>query len=232
MSALRHVVGLDLGKQADYSALALLEWQPQPPRRVYGPGGGPGLGSRPKLVPADPPEYAVPTLKRWPLGTPYLNIIDGVVKFLQTPPLSGGRPLLVLDATGVGEAVAEMVRAKLTEARVQGGFVAVCITAGSAVTHVGAGRWRVSKRQLVSVLQVLLGNRRLHVAPKLAEAPTLARELATFAAEITPDHNETFAAWREGEHDDLVLAVALATWAAESLDLDVKPPPRPTVLRA
>jgi hypothetical protein len=29
---------------------------------------------------------------------------------------------------------------------------------------------------------------------------------------ITPSGNEQYGAWREGEHDDLVLAVALACW--------------------
>jgi hypothetical protein len=32
---------------------------------------------------------------------------------------------------------------------------------------------------------------------------------------ITAAANETFAAWREGAHDDLVLAVALACWHAD-----------------
>jgi hypothetical protein len=31
---------------------------------------------------------------------------------------------------------------------------------------------------------------------------------------ITASGNEQYGAWREGEHDDLVLAVALACWGA------------------
>ena len=39
------------------------------------------------------------------------------------------------------------------------------------------------------------------------------KELATFSARITAAGNQTFEAdWREGEHDDLVLAVAIACW--------------------
>jgi len=42
----------------------------------------------------------------------------------------------------------------------------------------------------------------------------LAREMAEMRVKITPSGNEQYGAWREGEHDDLVLAVALACWGA------------------
>jgi hypothetical protein len=71
-------------------------------------------------------------------------------------------------------------------------------------------RWSLPKRTLASTLQVLLGNRRLHVSPALAEAKTLVRELGTFSVKLTPVGNESFEAWREADKDDLVLAVALA----------------------
>jgi hypothetical protein len=92
--------------------------------------------------------------------------------------------------------------------------VAVTITCGSAVTNPGLGRWHVAKKQLVSVMQVLLGSRRLHVAEG-PEAATLLRELGTFTVKVTEMANETFESWREKDHDDLVLAVALPAWFAE-----------------
>src|SRR5689334_13710545 len=69
-------------------------------------------------------------------------------------------------------------------------------------------------RQLVSTMQVLLQARRLKVAPALAEAELLAREMANFRAKATtaPEQAEP---WREGAHDDLVLAVAVAAWQGE-----------------
>ena len=48
-----------------------------------------------------------------------------------------------------------------------------------------------------------------------AAAGLLRAELLNFRVKITAAANETFGAWREGEHDDLVLAVALACWAGE-----------------
>ena len=65
------------------------------------------------------------------------------------------------------------------------------------------------------MLQMMLQARRIKVAPSLPEAATLVRELTTFQVKITPAANEVFGAWREGQHDDLVLAVAIAVWQAE-----------------
>ena len=43
------------------------------------------------------------------------------------------------------------------------------------------------------------------------------RELGTFTVRITEAGNESFEACHEKDHDDLVLAVALACWATEYL---------------
>jgi hypothetical protein len=219
---IRRVVGLDLGKLEDPSALALLEWE-APKRPTHAPLPGARVPRR---------EYNVPTLKRWPLQTPYRQILADVVRFLQTPPLRGAPTVTVFDVTGVGEAVYEMARQHFGAAGLAGGMCGVSITCGSAVTWVRDGRFNVAKKQLVSVLQVLLGNQRLHIAPQLAEAAVLARELGTFSVKISDATNESFDAWRERDHDDLVLAVALAAWAAESIDLSPPEPPGPTRLRA
>lgn len=217
-----HIVGLDLGKQADPSALALLQWKLPTPPRISPPLPCRQPPSEPPIAPVAR-SYDVPTLKRWPLGTPYTGIVDGVVKFFQTPLLARFPPLLVVDTTGVGEPVCEMVRERMGQAKLEGAICQVTITGGFATTQAGAGIWRVSKKTLVSVLLVLLGNRRLHVASDLPEAATLTRELQTFSVKITPAGNESFESWRERDHDDLVLAVALATWAAETLQWPLVP---------
>src|SRR3954454_11630051 len=74
---------------------------------------------------------------------------------------------------------------------------------------------RVPKRDLVSVLQVLFHSKRLKIAAGVNERDTLLRELANFSAKITQHANDTYEAWREGQHDDLVLALALASWSLE-----------------
>jgi len=47
----------------------------------------------------------------------------------------------------------------------------------------------------------------------------LLRELQSFRVRVTDAANETFRAWREGDHDDTVLAVAFACWAGERVTL-------------
>ena len=72
----------------------------------------------------------------------------------------------------------------------------------------------MTKKDLVGVLQVLLQEKRLKVAPALEHAAMLATELQQFqlkAISLDPCAVE----WREQPHDDLVLAVAVAAWQAE-----------------
>jgi hypothetical protein len=59
------------------------------------------------------------------------------------------------------------------------------------------------------------GNRRLKIAPSLPEANTLVEELLAYRFTISEAGNHSFRTWREGQHDDLLLALCLAVWAAE-----------------
>jgi hypothetical protein len=68
----------------------------------------------------------------------------------------------------------------------------------------------VPKRELVSVAQVALQTGRLKIAASLAEAATLTNELMNFKVKISLETaHDSYGAWREGTHDDLVLALAL-----------------------
>jgi hypothetical protein len=205
--------GLDLGQAADYTALCALV---------------PVLPGRP----SEKVRYHVPLLHRWPLGTPYLEIAEDLAALVKA---QAAPAILVLDQTGCGRPVVEMVAQALTDAAVPGYLLAVTITGGHETTSVGGGQWHVPKKVLVGVLQVLLQSRRLHVAAELPEAETLVRELSTFKVKISAAANETFEAWRERDHDDLVLAVALAAWATEhgiGLTEVLAPPPDSRPLRA
>ena len=186
--------GLDLGQTSDPSAMAVLEkvYMPDPAR----PGQWVSL-------------YAVRHLKRWPLGTGYPQIVDDLVGLFGAPPLAG--TALAIDQTGVGRPVVDMVR----RARVGARLWPVTITAGHTAAAGEEGEWTVPKKDLVGTVQALLGQRRLKIAPALAEAEMLAKELSNFQMKITLAANEVFGAWREGQHDDLVLAVATAAWVGE-----------------
>jgi hypothetical protein len=100
------------------------------------------------------------------------------------------------------------------------------ITGGHAVTVAEDGSHHVPKKELVTCLQVVMQGRRLQIARGLPDAAALVRELQQFQVKITAAANEAFGVWRDGRHDDLVQAVALACWWAER----VPPFEAPTVL--
>jgi len=89
----------------------------------------------------------------------------------------------------------------------------VTITAGQSDTH-DQGFYRVPKRDLIIGLQVVLQRRGLQIAAGLPFARTLVEELEAVEVKVSAAGDEQYAAWREGTHDDLVFAVALAYWSA------------------
>ena len=67
----------------------------------------------------------------------------------------------------------------------------------------------------MSTIQVLLQTKRLKIATLLPEAKTLLEEMTNFQVKISLAGHDSYGAWREGTHDDLLLAVAMACWVAE-----------------
>lgn len=191
MAVTRYLAGLDLGQQADYSALVVLE-RTEP--------GGADL----------PAHYAARALRRWPLRTPYPSIVADMVAAMGKAPLAPEGAVIV-DQTGVGRPVVDLFR----QAGLAPRLTAVTITAGTATTHEG-DEWHVPKKVLVGTVQVLLQSGRLHIAARLPEAAALTRELEAFRLKFTAAANVQFEAWRDSDRDDLVLAAALAAWAGES----------------
>ncbi len=185
----KYFIGLDLGQAADFSALAILEKQ--------------GHGQT--------PVFHCRHLQRWPLRTSYLSIVADTARIVSSKELRDVRkPVLAIDATGVGAPVVDLFRHERMYAQLE----AVQITGGDSVTRDG-GVTRVPKRDLVSAAQVALQNERLKIAAELPESATLTRELETFQVKISLDTaHDSYGAWREGAHDDLVLAVCLALWIA------------------
>lgn len=181
------IVGLDLGQRQDFTALAYVE------RRQ---------------VDREPAEYRVPRLRRWREAA-YTTIRDELADRLPAWGLTS-RDTLAVDGTGVGVAVVDI----FAEAGFPTTMSAITITGGFEPTRLPGG-WHVPKRELVGTVSVLLEQRRLLIADGLPEAAILKAELGNFRLKMTTAGNETFGAWRDSDHDDLVLAVALACWLGE-----------------
>ncbi len=194
-------VGVDLGQKRDPTAIVVTEfveetdppvwWQPNPPpRRTY---------------------YAVRYIQRLPLGSSYVEVADRIAeivrKILEQDPRASVR--VVMDATGVGRPVVDLMKDRVKEALITG----ATITAGDGVER-GYNEARVGKAYLVSRLQVLLQTDRLKL-PKTPEALALAEELLNFEIRVDPNGQDHYGAFRVGTHDDLVIALGLAVLYGE-----------------
>jgi hypothetical protein len=182
---MRFICGLDLGKVGDPSAAAVLD----------------------RLEDGDFRRYEVRYLERFPLRTRYTAIVDAMGELLDRPPLTEASQL-VIDLTGVGVAVAEL----FDEAGIP--YTGVTITGGVGWHRESQRHWHVSKHLLVSTIQKFLSSEAIGISKQLPEAETLRAELRNFRVKISKAANEIYEA-REGAHDDILLAVAIALFVAE-----------------
>lgn len=203
------VLALDLGQAQDYSALVINEAigtkKAITLQSIEPVTGLPMPISRPvEILPIT--EMRIRHIERFPLGTRYSSIAGFVAERLQACPQPRH---LVVDETGVGIGVIEML-ARLRP-------IGITITGGNDATCPAPGKYRVPKRDLISPLQVRLQDGTLRIARSLPHADLLIKEMLAFRAKISASGHDTYEAWREAEHDDLVLAAGMSSWMAEEL---------------
>ncbi len=201
-------IGEDLGQASDFTALGVIE--------------------------AVPHEYRVRHLQRFPLGTSYPRMVDRTTEIKRS--LSGS--ILAVDGTGVGRPVIDLfwdaglapwsititgagvARNEATEAVRKGGMI-VTPSLRDQLT------WNVPKRDLVGAMAIAFQTRMLKISSKLPDAKILTDELLNFKVKITESRkgkpHDSYEAWREGDHDDLVLAVAIALWVARKVGTQSAP---------
>lgn len=181
-------LGFDCGQAQDYSALSILRNE----------------GIR----------YDVVHLERLPLDMPYPKQVEHIFQIMNREPLDTAGKTLAIDYTGVGRPVIDLA--------LQRGLypIGIAITGGNEATwDEKRTRATVPKRDLISTLQVFAQNDRLKIAKGLSSGPILAQELQSFKVKIdSRTAHESYGSWREGEHDDLILATAVALWTAENRD--------------
>lgn len=183
----RYIVGLDLGKSMDYTAVSILEVHGEPPEA----------------------NYHCRHLQRFKLGTSYPHIVDVVRELCRREPLLSSKPTLAVDQTGVGNAVVDIFK----QAKLNADLQPILIHAGDHAVREN-GTWRVPKRELVGCTQVALQTGRLKIAAELPEVSILTQELQNFQVEISQSGFDSYNA-RSGSHDDLVLALAMGLWLAQ-----------------
>jgi hypothetical protein len=196
----RWILAADLGQSVDPTALCALNHRVVPEKKWT-------LDEKKKLWRQDRTEhFDVRYLQRLPLGLSYPAQVQQVATLLSRPPLNAGAAL-VIDETGVGRAVGDIFEAAgLAPNR-------VTITAGNESTQHGARTWHVPKGILISGVDARLHTGELRIAAALGEAAALQEELKDFQRKVSEAGRATYNA-RNGAHDDLVLACAIAVWFA------------------
>ena len=129
-----------------------------------------------------------------------------VVQLMNTPPISTASSVLLVDYGGVGRGIYDMLHV----AGLRRHTVAIQIHGGKDVNRI-IGGYSVPKRDLIVATQTRLQSGQLQIASGLEHAPTLVKEFQDYRVKISDAGHDSYDA-REGQHDDLVLAVAMCCW--------------------
>ena len=194
------VIGVDLGQKVDHTAIVMLE-------KPY----------RHPLSSVADPTLTVRMAQRLPLGMGYpemVEVIRHVVGMAMRAGYVRGQTTctLVVDATGVGRPVVNL----LQNAGLGCDVTPVTITGGDKQRHRRGESlaMNVPKVDLMSQLLVALENSELKIASRMKEAGTLKRELLDVRMSRRENGSIQIGAEAYGQHDDLVIALALAVWRA------------------
>jgi hypothetical protein len=191
------LVGLSIGQGLQPTGVAVLErFMPQP-----------AATSR---------SYACRYLRRWlPPATAYPVLVSNLKGMLSDTPLR--HSALVVEAGPGIKAVVAFLRKHRLPAHIQ----PVEVRAGAEDNYV-EGTWRTAKADVIETTRQVLQEGRLvfddrmppEVMATTPSAQTIYHALLTYPYNKTPAANDAFAS-REGADDDLILAVALASWFGE-----------------
>ena len=199
-------LSVDVGKLQDYTAIAVFfefEW-----REVFKSLTHPEVITNIVPQPTGAIKYELIGLKRLELGTPYPEQVRAVNAIHQGLKATTREPVhIVLDATGVGTAVADLFR--------EDGMnpIEIVITAGESHSTRRNG-YNVGKNELISALQRVIGCGELRISAELPLAPILLEEATRMEVKQNPTTGNLTFRHRDGEKDDLVLALAQGLWVA------------------
>jgi hypothetical protein len=192
----RFYIGVDLGQAQDHSAIAVVERA-----EVLHPERDPLTWSF-----RFDTRFHVRHAERIALGAPYPEVAEHVKALTRRYPLEPKNVTVIVDATGVGAPVVDLLRRGGLGCRV----IPVVITAGERESSDGV-RYRVPKADLMAGLQVALQKRRVAFAQGVRALPTLVEELRSMQVRVSESGYERITGRR---HDDMVLALSLAWWRA------------------
>ena len=188
------IISLDPAQLRDWSALAVVDMK-------YVASGPLGRSGR--------FEYDLVAMAR-KQGLPYDQIVDWVIRTLRMPEFNRNQPPeFLLDSTGVGVAIRDMLAAKGVRMK------AVTITAGEAFSRQGP-IYHVGKARLIGTFLGAFDAGKVHVNPNMPIWPQVEKEMLGFRAEMSAQGRAKFEA-EPGENDDMLFALALCVWYGEEV---------------
>ncbi len=183
------IIALDPAQLRDWSALAVVDMQYKTTEKRF--------------------EYDLVAMGR-KQGLPYDQIVDWVIRTLKRPEFNRAQPPeFLLDATGVGVAVRDMLKAKGVRAK------AVTITSGETLSRQGANI-HLGKARLIGKFLGAFDAGKVHVNPNMPIWPQVEREMLSFRAEMSSQGRVKLEA-EPGENDDMLFALAMTVWYGEEI---------------
>jgi len=200
-----YIISADLGQMQDHTAITVIERIVKPPPWAVG-RINPGYGVNDEIK-----ECHLRRIERPVLGTSYPDVIRRITEIWGSPELREHYRAIVIDLTGVGRPVWDLIHQTFTRGMVYG----IQIHGGAEVTKPDNYIFNVPKRDLVTTLQVGFQNGEFRIAKGIPLADIFMKELSDFKVKISAGGHDSYEAWREGVHDDIVLSAAMGAWLAQ-----------------
>ncbi len=184
----RYFLGLSLGAPAEYTALVIVRRRP---------------------IDDQWNKHTVRGIRRWPPSTLYAVIAADVSALTAVAPLRNS--VLVVDRSSVGVGVFDAIKRAGPVASLR----SIWLTTGMGATQDGLN-WRISRRDLVSVVDQAFTHRRIDVPLNLGPDAELMRlEIPNFLTEKLKAGDAHTIDWRVLHNEDLVRALSVAVWCGE-----------------
>ncbi len=211
---MKYIVSVDLGKEQDYTAITVSEviTLDKFVRNMADLHfGTPGRHQFDSVLRCSYMERPV-------LGTPYADVIGRVKAVCNRIPVKDDHVLLV-DKTGVGNPVVEWLEREGLKP------LPITITGGNTMTAHDTGGFGVPKVDIAMAMRVATNEGRFKVVKGLGmrkgrngemEGEDLSaayvKEASAFVEKITKSGNASYEAWRERDHDDIIMSLGMAVW--------------------
>jgi Terminase RNaseH-like domain len=219
-------IGVDIGQKHDPTAIVVAELHIRASERMrHVEATHDSTGYHPAYdTPIEETVYHVHHMERLALGTSYPEVAQRVAAIVCAYRLRDRKRHVLMDATGVGQPVYELVREAIMASPNHRGVWVRPITFAYGATY-DQKSGRLGKAYLVSRLQRLIQTQCIKLPKEHPEALVMVEEVRNYEIHVDQDGHDTYGAFKVGTHDDLATALGLAV-LEDPADYAIKIGPR------